>query len=292
MARLKARYDLAPLINENQSATLGLVGAIGFFLMTIFMLFHEKIFSTVKKLSILGYTAVMVATIGGYSSIFAVIVSPNIRGYNRMSILISTMAMMVFALLFTRLIQRYSARKVLFPLLSVVILAIGIYDQVPRSYMNYKRAINLYKPYYDLDRHFMQRLEKELTSVKDKKVFQLPYTPTPESKTIYGMGEYQQITAYLWSHDIKWSNGAIKGRESDRWIDQLLKQPLKKQVEILKSSGFDGIYIDRRAYADRGKSLEARLSKLLGEKPIVNENGSKSFFRLHPTGNKTYEFKQ
>ena len=291
LSKIKKDYSDAPLINENRSATLGLFGSIGFIIMTIFMLFHERFFSTIKKLSIIAYSGVIVATIGGYSSLFALLIAPEIRGYNRISIYISTLALIVFALLLNYLIKRYLPgiilRLFVSLILSLIILRIGIYDQVPAymSFGNYKKHIDTFRS----DKSFIQSVEKEISPENDKKVFQLPYMSYPEHPTLYGMSAYAQSVGYLHSSQIKWSYGAVKGRESDKWIKRLIEKPVKEQIEILKTSGFSGIYIDRRGYKDRAKSLEKHLSKILNIDPLVSKDGTKSFFKIKPTGRKTYD---
>jgi len=290
LSKIKEEYNAAPLINENRTATLGLFGSIGFIIMTICMLFQERLFSIIKKLSIIAYSGVIVATVGGYSSIFALLIAPQIRGYNRISIYISTLALIVFALLLNYLIKRYSPGIILRLLASLIIslaiLRIGIYDQAPAnmSFGNNKKYIDTFRS----DKSFIQNIEKGISLEDDKKVFQLPYMSYPEHPDIYGMNAYAQSMGYLFSPQIKWSYGAVKGRESDRWIKELIKKPTKEQIEVLKASGFNGVYIDRRGYEDGAKLLEKDLSKILNINPLVSKDGTKSFFKIKPTGRETY----
>lgn len=288
-AKIKDRYAAAPLINENATATLGLVGAIGFLILTIYILFNERVFSVLKKLSIMSYTALVIGTIGGYSSLFALLVTPQIRGYSRISIYIATIVLIAFAIALTQLMRRYKFNQIAAFAISLAILLIGIYDQVP-SYISYSRAIEVYKANFLIDQMFIKEIEKELASENNKRVFQLPHMQTPEGGAIKGIGEYEQAVGYLHSDQIKWSYGAVKGRQSEAWIMKLLQRPLEEQVDILKSSGFNGIYIDRRGYDNNAKELEENLSKLLNTTPIISKNGIQSFFKMQPTGNKTYEF--
>ncbi len=289
MAKAKKKYNMAPLINENSFATLGFIGTLGFLLMTLYILFNDKILSTIKKLSILNFTAVIIATMGGYSSLFALLITPQIRGYNRISIFISTMALIVFALAISHLMKTYSLKSITKFIIALIILFIGTYDQVP-AYMSYHKAIRLRGHLYEADKNFIQDIEKDLSSSTNNMVFQLPHMSAPESEIIHQLGEYKQAVGFLFSDTIKWSYGGIKGRESDQWIKNLFKLPLKEQVKILLSSGFNGIYIDRRGYKDDAKELEENLSKILGTKPIISGYKTKSFFKMKPTGHKTYQF--
>lgn len=291
LSKLKEDYSTAPLINENRFAALGLFGSIGFILMTILMLFHERFFSAAKKLSIIAYSGVIFATIGGYSSLFALLITPQIRGYNRISIYIATLALIVFALFLNSFLKRYLPGKNLRLLaslaLSLIILRIGIYDQAPAkmSFDNYKK----HRDAFQSDKTFICGVEEEIALEDNKRVFQLPYMFYPEHPPIYGMSAYEQSVGYLHSSQIKWSYGAVKGRESDKWIKRVIKKPLKEQVEILKASGFNGIQIDRRGYKDKAGSLEKDLSKILNINPLVSKDGTKSFFKIKPTGKEIYD---
>ncbi len=289
MAKVKKKYNMAPLINENSFSTLGFFGAFGFFIMTLFMLFNDRVFSTIKKLSIVNFTAVIIATIGGYSSLFALLITPQIRGYNRISIFISTIALIVFALIINKLMKHYSLKDISKLVISLIILSVGIYDQVP-SYMSYDKAIKINKETFESDKNFIHRIEEDLISSNNKKVLQLPHMSSPESYTIHRLGEYKQVVGFLHSDQIKWSYGGIKGSKSDKWIMQLTQLPIQEQVKILKSSGFDGIYIDRRGYKDEAKSLEKDLSRILNTKPIIDKSNTKLFFKMKPTGNQTHDF--
>ena len=289
MAKIKKKYNMAPLINENSFATLGFIGTLGFLLMTLYILFNDKILSTIKKLSILNFTAVIIATMGGYSSLFALFITSQIRGYNRISIFVSTMALIVFALAISHLMKSYSLKSITKFLIALMILFIGTYDQVP-AFMSYHKAIKLRAHLYEADKSFIQDVEKELSSSTNNMVFQLPHMSAPESETIHQLSEYKQVVGFLFSDKIKWSYGGIKGRESDRWIKNLFELPLEEQVKILRSSGFNGIYIDRRGYEDKALELEANLSKILGTKPMISPLKEKSFFKMKPTGHETYQF--
>ena len=289
LAKVKKTYNMAPLIGENRFSTLGIIGSLGFMIMIFYMLFDERILTVIKKLSILNFTAVIIATIGGFSSLFALIVTPQIRGYNRISIFIATMALFVVAIILNELVKKYSLKWYSNLFIALLILSVGIYDQVP-SYFSYSKAIKAYRHIFVADREFVQAIEEELKSSKNKMVFQYPHMSSPESHVINKLGEYRQVVGFLHSDTIKWSFGGIKGRESDAWIKKLQKLPLEKQIDILRSSGFDGIWVDLRGYKDGGKEIESNLSRILGTKPIVSHYKTRLFYKMKPTGNKIYDF--
>ena len=277
-------YNKAPLINENGSSTLGLFASLGFLIATIYMLLQQRIFSRIKKLAVIIYTGTIFATIGGYSSIFALLITPQIRGYNRISIYIATVSLIITALFLNGLLKKYPLKNIIKIIISIMIVIIGIYDQVP-AYMSLRNATGEFIS----DRNFIDDIEMNLMSNENKKVFQLPYMSYPEHVAIHNMHDYAQSVGYLHSTDIKWSYGAVTGRESDGWIKSLIIKPISEQISILQSSGFSGVYIDRRGYVDNGVKLEQSISNILNIQPIISDDKLKSFFKLMPTGNKIYD---
>ncbi|HWS46674.1 MAG TPA: hypothetical protein VN636_12490, partial [Acidimicrobiia bacterium] len=61
--------------------------------------------------------------------------------------------------------------------------------------------------------------------------------------------------------------------------------PISEIIPAVAASGFDGLYIDRYGYADNAKSLEANLRTILGEEPLVSDNGRLSYFDLRQYAN-------
>lgn len=110
-------------------------------------------------------------------------------------------------------------------------------------------------------------------------VFQLPYVPFPENPPVNRMVDYDGLRGYLHSDDLRWSYGAIRGRNDPNAA--LAAEPTPALVKDVAAAGFAGIYVDRFAYADQAAKLEAELAATLGTKPLVSENGRFSFFQLH-----------
>ena len=112
LADLKEKYNEAPLVNENDNATLGATGTVGF-LALVFWLFYRKPDAAhinqkgerglLNHLSVFNAAAVILGTIGGLGALFALLVSPQIRTYNRISIYIAFFSLFAVALLLDRL---------------------------------------------------------------------------------------------------------------------------------------------------------------------------------------------
>ena len=98
-AKLREWYDsTAPLSNENRYSSLGLAGSVGFLILLI-RLFRRKDNDSQEdlewSLARLNIGAVLLATVGGFSTLFAYLINPQIRAYNRISIFIEFFAIFV-----------------------------------------------------------------------------------------------------------------------------------------------------------------------------------------------------
>src|ERR1019366_5246066 len=111
-------------------------------------------------------------------------------------------------------------------------------------------------------------------------IFQLPTVPFPEGPPVQRIVNYDLLKGYLDSNTLRWSYGSVTGREDALWGERVTHQPLDSMVQQLAFAGFSGIYIDRYGYSDSGRTIEYQLSQVLGQSPLVSENGRLAFFNL------------
>src|ERR1044072_6089056 len=90
-------YNKFTNMTENDAATLGLIGTIGFLALLAVLFFRRRDNALLAELSILNLFAVLLGTIGGLGSLFALFVSPAIRSYNRISVFIAFFALLAVA---------------------------------------------------------------------------------------------------------------------------------------------------------------------------------------------------
>ena len=151
-----------------------------------------------------------------------------------------------------------------------------LWDQVPRAPTPAQSAVIAKQ--VAADREFVGRMEE---SLPDKAmVFQLPVMEFPESG-LPGIPPYDHFRPYLYSHDLRFSFGSMKGRERERWqqavqqklvegaaVDQQAQKirfkiaNVNQAVQELETLGFKAIYINRNGFPDRGKGLEEALVEL------------------------------
>ncbi len=279
VAAKKAAYNrVMPLVNENRTATLGLVGSIGFVLLIGRILFIRRTESMVDHLAVLNLSAVLFAGIGGIGPLLTAAFVRPVRCYNRISVFIAFFCLVAVGLWFDELRKRGSGRKLAGALLTVgggAALILGLLDQTSPAFVPPYSAL---KSAVAHDRAFFQRIE---SSLPDRAaVFQLPYIAFPEYRRLHKMIDYDHFRAYLNSHRLRWSYGAMKGRPGDLWQRTVVALPPAEMLRYLALSGFDGVYINRAAYRHGSTQIEREISRTLAVAPLVSDNRQMAFYSM------------
>ncbi len=287
LASLSARYNKpgTPLVTENRMAALGLFGSCGFLFLVGRLLARRKpegAGDLLDSLGILNIASVLLGTIGGLGAVFSYYISPDIRGYNRISVFIAFFALLALVWLMQEACRRYGtgtrSRRIVHAGLALVLIA-GLLDMTPPScipsYVATARA-------YAGDADFVRRIEGRVP--KGSMIYQLPYHAFPESSPVNGMLDYDLLRGYMHSRALRWSYGAMRGREGDLWHETVAAQPMDAWVKTVTLAGFAGVTLDRAAFADKARDLEAGLSKMLRLEPMVSDNGRLAFFDLERFG--------
>jgi phosphoglycerol transferase len=236
-----------------------------------------------RQLATATVIAFLIGTTGGISVLFTALVSQQIRSWARISILIAFFAIAAVGLLIDALGERTRVRRghpVLFGVLLLSVLLIGLYDQANNSFVPDYSAV---KAEYQSDAVFVGAIDHELPP--QARVFQLPYESFPEPEEPaegVEMTFYSHLSPYVHESDLRWSYGAVKGRPNAAWQADLADKPAEDLVDTITEKGFDGIYVDRFGYPDRGVKLEGELGELLTVEPVVSPDERKSFFSLLP----------
>jgi len=279
LAKLKDDYSHAPLVNENNNASLGFVGAIGFFLLLGVLLVNrdprDELLSVLSKLNL---ATLLLGTIGGFGSLFALLISPHIRSYNRISVYIAFFCVFAVVVVLDGIARRRVRTKqatIVFGVGLCVLLVLGILDQTSKFFVPDYRGL---KAEWNDQDDFVTRAEQTVPS--GSMVFQLPYIPFPEAPPLHGMLDYDHLKAYLHSKSLRWSYGAIRGREGDEWQKSVAALAVPQFVESLAYAGFNGVYVDRDGYEDKGAAIESELATTLGTTPVTSNSGRFAFFPM------------
>jgi len=281
---LKNDYNQsAPLVDENHTASLGLVGSLGFLILIGWLLCGcpaRTRPSLLSSLSILNLSALLLGTIGGFGAMFAYFISPQIRAYNRISVYIAFFSLFTVVWLCEQVATDWVKTRVqtsLFRAGMAGLLCLGVWDQsIPALVPDSAAAA----PAYAADAAFVQRIEAVLPN--NAMIFQLPYVPFPEHGPVHQMQDYAHFRPYLHAKTLRWSYGAMTGREPAARRHQMAERPVPEMIRLLHRTGFRGIYIDRNGYVDHGTALEAELLQVLQTTPVVSANGRMAFFPLAP----------
>jgi phosphoglycerol transferase len=158
-----------------------------------------------------------------------------------------------------------------------------LWDQVPRAPAAEQTAMIARQ--VAADREFTEKMETALPA--GAMVFQLPVMDFPESP-LPGIPSYDHFRPYLYSNQLRFSYGSMKGRERERWQHDLQRQlvegaavnqeakkiqfnavNVRRAVDELQKLGFKAIYINRNGFPDRGRGLEEALLELGYTKPVI-----------------------
>lgn len=262
---------IAPLVTENNTTSLGIIGAIGFSLLILMAFFESRIKVFLRNLYKLNLAAVLIGTIGGFGAVFAFFISPSIRGYNRISIFIFGFSLLCIGYLLTKLrkkIQRY-----IYIILIFVITLIGIWDQTSNQF-KFSQPVENFKA----DQDFFSKLE---SIAGDSAIYQLPVVDFPDIISYSKMGEYEQLRGYLYTQKTKWSYGNIFGRYPNAWLqNRSFTNSTSTFLSEIQSVGFRYIYLNKDGYIDSGKEMMARLESNLGRPILESLNGKYVIYDL------------
>lgn len=283
LRKITVRYNQTfPLVTENMTSSLGLIGSIGLVILLVVSIVSPFLwFSMDIRLQFFSFLTVVLflfTTIGGFASLIALFITPLIRCWNRVSVFISFTSIAAFLLCAETFINRLINPLYLKPIsfcIVILLLIFGIWDQ---TFLTNKENLNMLKKEYLSDQHFIKKIEH---IIPNGSVYQLPYISFPEETINNNFWSYDLFRGYINSSSLHWSSGGMKGREGDLFFQELTKQPLIKQVNVIKKLKFNGIYIDRRGYADHGIAIEKKISSILGgQDKIISEDNNLVFFTI------------
>lgn len=289
LADIAQKYmQFRPLVNENISASLGIIATAGFLLLFfwIFIRGWQPIqtklasrISVMDHLSLLSIAAVLIGTIGGISAIIAQ-VFPEIHSYNRISVYIAFFGILASCYILQIIFEQYHKRALFCPMfliLLLVLLTFGIYDQVPASYA-FAAGSDRETEFLAQDTYFKQVEEMMPAGAS---VFILPdIGGFPHSSPPGKIKGLDSMKPYLHTTDLKWSYPTMKGRFWDNWQVAVAIAPPEEMLNHLYSTGFTGLLIDGYGYKDGGNEIQKTVTNLTGIKPVNSADGRYAFYDL------------
>lgn len=294
-------------LNESEWDPFGLVGAIGYLALLAVVLVPRKWGWPVGPLAALTLFATLVATTGGLSAVFNLLVTAQIRCPNRISIYLAFLALFAACWGIDRLFDTRTgwARRLRWPAFLVVV-GFGVWDQTndvwfpdfrkpEPGYMSADELRTKTAEKWWADREFFEHAER-LTP--GGVVFTYPYIEYPEAGPYSELGSlgrtesYDMVRGSLHAPSMRWSYGAMKGREWDTWMRDVTRlvvfstsPNVPEFLRRLVAVGFDGLLIDTRGlnpirYGELLKGLDGALGH--GSARINHPDGSLIYFTLSP----------
>lgn len=244
---------------------------------------------------------VLMFTTGGLNAILGAFGFTLFRGGSRYAIVILAITLMEAVRRLSQLEQASDAEagpprgRIAWAVAAVGACAVILWDQVPRPpTVDDKETV---ARQVAADRDFTERMEAALPT--GAMVFQLPVMEFPEVPAP-GVPPYDHFRPYLYSRDLRYSFGSMKGRERERWqpavqarffegatLDQQANAircnpaNARAAVDELLRLGFSAIYVNRNGFPDRAKGIEDVLLELgYTAPPLRNATGDLACFVL------------
>ncbi len=221
---------------------------------------------------------IAVSTMGGLGFTLAVAGFTQFRAWDRFGVVLSLLGLLCLGWWATAAMTRTTGRKRLrgYGTIGLVVI-VGLFDQIPGTVTpDYATA----RVHLDATRSFTAAMEAALPT--DAMVFQLPVATFPEAGPTGEMTDYSLMLPHLvGNRSLRWSYGGMRGRAQD-WQLAWANQPFDVMITGIAAAGFDALYVDRRAYADRGAALDAQLEPLTGPPIATSADGTLSWYDLRP----------
>lgn len=278
-ALARGHHQAAPLLDE-QSSYLGIVGlaALGWLVWTAVAALVRRRQDGVPLEAWQVLWIVLMFTTGGLNAILGAVGITLFRASCRYSVVILAIALLwatqrLSALQASR--QRPSGRdgelapgsggsELVWLASPLVCCLIVLWDQVPRPPARELREH--IARLVAVDREFTAAMEAALPPAA--MVFQLPVMEYPEAP-VPGVPPYDHFRPYLFSRQLRYSFGAIKGRERDRWQQGIAAVDFPRAVAELRRRGFAAVLLSRNGFPDRGRKIEEALRGMAGTGPAI-----------------------
>jgi phosphoglycerol transferase len=197
---------------------------------------------------------VLYSVIGGVNCVIALCGMKLFRSTDRSSIFVSCIIMLYFVSRMSVLSRRWP--KAFNLGLAATILCIGVFDELPRPTQPEETAAT--ERVVQSDLAFGQTLEQRLPH--GAMVYELPVMSFPESPPVHDASTYEMMRPYLVTKTVRFSFGAVRGRNREAWQWEVQKMPAKEMIDTLESYGFNAILINRKGFADQGQDLLQKLA--------------------------------
>ena len=292
LAHLRDVYDSTrPLVNENSSISLGLIGAIGFAVVLGFgLLPGRRSMSVLAKFGWISLVVLLVASMGGLSAVMALASQyvfgygfplSQARGWNRIVIYLGFFAYLAFFWVLRagigKLGSRWSERSV--PIVSVLtcglVLIFALWDQVPGPL----QQTDVTQSSFRADHEYFAGMESQFPP--GASVFQLPVVVHHTSGWLNGRYYTEALRPFIHTKAMRFSFGADYGSAQIDLLHHIDGLPTERKLVALCEYGFSTILIDRGMYVSPD-DVEVPLAAALNQPSVRSPDGTFAYLPLTP----------
>ncbi len=226
-----------------------------------------------------GLLAFLVGTFGGVSSIIAIYVSPQLRVWSRLTPFVAMFSLVLVALALDHL-RRTLAKRPRGRIAGVVLVgAVGVIAFLDQTTTQAAPAYQAERATWEAREAFVSDVRATLP--EGAMVLQLPLVGFPESGPVGGVQAYDHLVPYLHAPDLRWSFGAMRGRDAD-WSGAASGLGVDAIVQGAAAAGFAGVWVDQAGPPDEPEAAASAVATAVGRRvpPLVSPDGRIAFYPL------------
>jgi phosphoglycerol transferase len=277
-ASMTAQVREGSPVPSEPGQSLGLIGGLGLLALGVVAVGslggRLAVDRRLGDMALLALVTIGIGTVGGGSILIAEFATPQIRAWNRLSLYVAFLSLVAVAAVLDGLRRSRPDERLGMAVLAGICLAIGVFDQTsPVDVPRYSAIAHDYRR----DGKFVAELESRLPA--ETMVFQLPLRSFPETFALGTMQVSDHLRPYLHSKTLRWSFGAMVGREED-WQATLAGLTTDALADRLAAVGFAGVLVDTAGYPQGGPQIHEELAEELGSATVADSDSRQLFFPL------------
>lgn len=274
---IRMRYDtIYP--NAAEAPALGLVAGIGFIGLVCWavLVYWRRTTANddlrIRTLAALTWVGLFIYVVGGVGTMWSMFPSGGgLRVWSRMHVYLALLSLLAVGIT----IDRIGRKRVRLAVVALVTM-IAVVDQTSPDY---RPNVDLAKAVSSEARSMTNAISARVSS--GAMIYQYPQVNFPiPNRTTTPDAAYGGFLPYLYSKDLRWSYGGLRGDPAADWQLSLAARPLADQAALLATAGFAGILVDREILASTPKQA-LELAHTLGKADYVSNAGRWSYYALN-----------
>ena len=260
--------------SESMAAYMGIPAIFGFCVlmcMTGYFIFTRRQQMISGWFWVVGFFMAF-AVVGGLNGFLGLGKFFLLRSSNRVSIYIVAACLFFFAILLTR--WKKNIPQPLLICFALILVGFAVFEALPTGESmrpSTEKRLNS-------DREMVAKLDADLP--QGAMIFNYPVIDFPES------GTYSFLRPYLFSEDLRFSSGSVKGRARESWQHEIEKLPPNQMIDSLQKIGFSGILVYKgRSVPEKMRERSLLFLEAIRAMPnskLESSDGDFVFIRLVP----------